>query len=54
VAALELLDTLVWLDAEKRQPTCPCCGTLMVVLSESETKVTLKCPACQVSDIRMK
>ena len=54
MAAPELLDGLVGLDADKRQPSCPCCGTQMVVLSESETKVTLKCPACQVSDLRMK
>ena len=36
------------------QPRCPCCGTQMVVVSETETRVSLTCPGCHVSDVRMK
>jgi hypothetical protein len=42
------------MEEQKRQPGCPCCGTLMVVVSETETKINLKCPVCLVSDLRIK
>ena len=42
------------MEEQKRQPSCPCCGTTMVVVSETETRVNLACPACLVSDLRMK
>jgi hypothetical protein len=45
---------LVGLDEQRPRPSCPCCGTPMVVVSETETKLNLKCPACLVSDLRMK
>lgn len=35
-------------------PTCPCCGTAMVVVSETERRVDLSCPSCSVSDVRIK
>jgi tRNA(Ile2) C34 agmatinyltransferase TiaS len=41
-------------EEERRQPACPCCGTRMAVASETETRLHLRCPACLVSDLRMK
>jgi len=35
-------------------PRCPCCGTGMVVVSETKTMLSFSCPACHVSDVRMK
>ena len=42
------------LEEQKPQPSCPCCGMPMVVISETEAKLNLKCPACLVSDLRIK
>ena len=42
------------MEEQKRQESCPCCGTPMVVASETETRISLKCPACLVSDVRTK
>ena len=42
------------LEDEFQAPRCPCCGTEMVVVSETKTVLSLSCPACHVSDVRMK
>ena len=42
------------MDEKDGQPSCPWCGTPMVIVSETETRVEVACPACQVSDLRMK
>jgi len=42
------------LDAKSEGSRCPCCGTVMVVVSETETRLSLSCPSCHVSDVRMK
>jgi hypothetical protein len=42
------------LEGQVGATRCPCCGTEMVVASETETVLTLSCPACHVSDVRMK
>jgi len=34
--------------------SCPCCGTTMVVVSETDSKVTLGCPSCLTSEVRLK
>jgi hypothetical protein len=36
------------------QERCPCCGTSMVVVEETGSKLTLRCPACLTSDVRLK
>jgi hypothetical protein len=33
---------------------CPCCGTSMEVVSETQTKFTLRCPNCLTTDLRIK
>ena len=42
------------MEGQAAESRCPCCGTAMVVVSETETKVSLSCPRCRVSDVRMK
>jgi hypothetical protein len=34
--------------------SCPCCGKPMAVAYETETRISLKCLACLVSDVRTK
>jgi phage FluMu protein Com len=35
-------------------PRCPCCGSLLQTRSETETKITLECPNCKTSELRLK
>lgn len=35
-------------------PRCPCCGAPMLVDSETPQRVTLKCPGCLTTDLRLK
>jgi Zn finger protein HypA/HybF involved in hydrogenase expression len=49
-----VIEAELGLESQVAGARCPCCGTAMVVVSEDERKVSLSCPSCHVSDIRMK